>query len=301
MLNPFEQPGQWYRGNTHAHSTVSDGVLTTAERFAAYRQHGYHFLVLTDHGQVSDVSAYNDGRFSGSFRRRAASKEPPQSSHRRLSYRGPRRPRRIDAPRMDPPAVVAAIHEQGGVAVIGHPHWLGHNLIELEALRGCLALEVYNDTCQYENGKGFSESIWDDLLDAWGPLHGIAADDAHDSVYDCFHGWIMVKAAELTVPAIMQAIRAGSFYSTLGPEILDLVCDPGPDGGRPARVAIKCSPARSISFKCSRNRGRHVVAPEGALLTRAEYVLEPDALKYLRVEITDAVGRKAWTNAFYWG
>ncbi len=301
MLNPFKQPGQWYRGNTHAHSTVSDGMLTMAERFAAYRQQGYHFLVLTDHGQVSDVSAYSDADFlaiSGAELHPKNRHSPATDVYHivALDIHAP-----IDAPRMEPPAVVAAIHEQGGVAVIGHPHWLGHNFIELEALRGSLAVEVYNDTCQYENGKGFSESIWDDLLDAWGPIHGIAADDAHDSVHDCFHGWIMVKAAELTVPAIMQAIRAGSFYSTLGPDILDLVCDPGLDGGRPARVAIKCSPAKSISFKCSRNRGKHVVAPERALLTDAEYVLESDALKYLRVEITDAIGRKAWTNALYWG
>ena len=26
--NPFRQPGQWYRGNTHSHSTESDGQLS---------------------------------------------------------------------------------------------------------------------------------------------------------------------------------------------------------------------------------------------------------------------------------
>ena len=157
-------------------------------------------------------------------------------------------------------------------------------------------MEVYNDTCQYENGKGFSESIWDDLLDAWGPLHGIAADDAHDSVYDLSrvdHG----QGGRVDRSGHHAGHSGGLVHSTLGPEILDLVCDPGPDGGRPVRVAIKCSPAKSISFKCSRNRGKHVVASDRALLTHAEYVLEPDALKYLRVEITDPTGRKAWTNA----
>ena len=62
-LNPFEIAGQWYRGNTHSHSTESDGQLPIAERFDAYRQAGYDFLVITDHRTVSDVSAYSTEDF----------------------------------------------------------------------------------------------------------------------------------------------------------------------------------------------------------------------------------------------
>jgi len=51
---------QWYRGNTHSHSTESDGKLPMAERFGAYQEAGYDFLVLTDHRKVNDVSAYSD-------------------------------------------------------------------------------------------------------------------------------------------------------------------------------------------------------------------------------------------------
>src|SRR5438093_620758 len=55
--NPFRAPGRWLRGNTHSHSTESDGRMPLADRFAQYRDGGYQFLVLTDHGRVSDVSA----------------------------------------------------------------------------------------------------------------------------------------------------------------------------------------------------------------------------------------------------
>ena len=61
--NPFLQPGQWYRGNTHSHSTESDGQLPMSERFGAYREAGYDFLVLTDHRKVNDVSAYSTSDF----------------------------------------------------------------------------------------------------------------------------------------------------------------------------------------------------------------------------------------------
>ena len=62
-VNPFKQPGQWYRGNTHSHSTESDGRLPMADRFAAYREAGYDFLVLTDHRKVNDVSAHSRDGF----------------------------------------------------------------------------------------------------------------------------------------------------------------------------------------------------------------------------------------------
>ena len=61
--NPFKSPGQWYRGNTHSHSTESDGRLPMDERFAAYREHSYDFLVLTDHRTVNDVSSFSTDGF----------------------------------------------------------------------------------------------------------------------------------------------------------------------------------------------------------------------------------------------
>src|SRR6266542_2552905 len=46
---PFDNPGRFYRGNLHAHSTRSDGVVDIPGVIAAYRDHGYDFLSLTDH------------------------------------------------------------------------------------------------------------------------------------------------------------------------------------------------------------------------------------------------------------
>ncbi|MDC0936989.1 hypothetical protein OAS39_11940 [Pirellulales bacterium] len=37
---------QWYRGNMHTHSHWSDDYLENIALW--YRQHGYHFLVLTE-------------------------------------------------------------------------------------------------------------------------------------------------------------------------------------------------------------------------------------------------------------
>jgi hypothetical protein len=157
-------------------------------------------------------------------------------------------------------------------------------------LHGYFAVEVYNDTCM-GIGKGFSEQAWDDLLDRAGPVFGIASDDAHGTEHDCFHGWIMVKAEELTIDNIMQAFRSGAFYSTLGPEIKDMKLE-----GK--ELTVKCSEAQSIVFKAQCSRGQRVLPSNGELLTEATYSI-PESVKYVRVEITDETGKKAWSNPLF--
>lgn len=289
-INPFQQSGQWYRGNTHTHSTESDGKLSIAERFAAYREKGYDFLVLTDHRRVNDVRDYSTSDFLAI----SGSEVHPQNPYGGATYHivaiNIHEP--VNCSKMHPNAVLDDIKVQGGEAVLCHPYWCGHTVSDFLPLRGYFAVEVYNDTCM-GIGKGFSEQAWDDLLDRGGPVFGIAADDAHGVSHDCFHGWVMVKSPELTLEGIMEALRTGAFYSTLGPEILDITVNPVDK-----KITVKCSAAASIVFKAECHRGRRVLAPEGEALTEATYQV-PEGAKYVRVEVTDETGKKAWSNPFF--
>ena len=299
-VNPFQAPGRWFRGNTHSHSTESDGKLSVQDRFAAYRDGGYDFLVLTDHRKVSDVS--NESRpgflaISGS----EVHPENPYGGDRyhfvAVNIHEPIRDTELDANE-----TIEAIRAQGGEAIVCHPYWCGHTINDLQPLKGYFAVEVFNATCRALIGKGFSEPHWDDVLDKVGPTFGIAADDAHGTDHDVFQGWVMLKAAELTTPSILEAFRTGAFYSTMGPEIADLqlVEAPGANrGGQPQRkVVVRCSPAQSITFKAQRSRGRHVLPPAGDLLTEAEYPLTGGE-RYVRVEVTAPDGKKAWSNPLF--
>ncbi len=289
-INPFQQPGQWYRGNTHTHSTESDGKLPIADRFAAYREKGYDFLVLTDHRKVNDVQDYSTSDFLAI----SGSEVHPPNPYGGATYHivaiNIHEP--VNCAKMHPNAVLDDIKAQGGEAVLCHPYWCGHTVSDFLPLRGYFAVEVYNDTCM-GIGKGFSEQAWDDLLDRGGPVFGIAADDAHGVTHDCFHGWVMVKSPDLTLEGIMEALRTGAFYSTLGPEISDITVNPADK-----KITVKCSAAQSIVFKAECHRGRRVLAPEGATLTEATYQVPEDA-KYVRVEVTDETGKKAWSNPFF--
>jgi predicted metal-dependent phosphoesterase TrpH len=49
MVFRYDTGGQWYKGNTHIHTTVSDGGMSYAETAALYASAGYRFLFATDH------------------------------------------------------------------------------------------------------------------------------------------------------------------------------------------------------------------------------------------------------------
>lgn len=288
ITNPFQRPGQWYRGNTHSHSTESDGKLPIADRFAAYREAGYDFLVLTDHRKVNDVQGYSTSDFLAI----SGSEVHPSNPYGGATYHivaiNIHEP--VNCGQMHPNAVIEDIKAQGGEAVLCHPYWCGHTISDYLPLRGYFAVEVYNDTCM-GIGKGFSEQAWDDLLDRGGPVQGIAADDSHGTEHDCFHGWVMVKAQELTLEGIMEALRIGAFYSTLGPEIMSINLADN-------EISVKCSAAQSIVFKSECSHGRRILAPAGELLSEATYSI-PEDTKYVRVEVTDETGKKAWSNPFF--
>ena len=67
--------------------------------------------------------------------------------------------------------------------------------------------------------------------------------------------------------------------------------------GPERKLVVRCSPARSISFKAQRSRGRHLLAA-GELLNEAEFPLTGSE-RYVRVEITAPDGKKAWSNPLF--
>src|SRR3954464_6720899 len=69
----FSNPGQFYRGNIHTHSTRSDGVRSPEDVCRTYREAGYDFLCLSDHFMerfgypIVDTTAYRTADFTTIF------------------------------------------------------------------------------------------------------------------------------------------------------------------------------------------------------------------------------------------
>ena len=96
--------------------------------------------------------------------------------------------------------------------------------------------------------------------------------------------------AENNVPAILDALKNGRFYSSCGPKIHDFYIEDN--------VAhIITDPCAMIQF-VSACHPLKVHRSEKGDLTHAELQIN-SGFRYLRATIVDAQGRRAWTNPIF--
>ena len=185
-----DQPLRWYKGNTHTHTLNSDGDSTPDEVVRWYREHDYHFVVLSDHNFLTSVDGLNalygaDEQFlviRGEEVTDAFEDKP-------FPING------IDVqPLVEPQGGnsvveviqrnVDAIRAASGVPHINHPNF-GWAITpdELTQMRNNRLFELFNGHPQVniQGGGGVPglEEVWDEILSSGILLYGIAVDDAH--------------------------------------------------------------------------------------------------------------------------
>jgi predicted metal-dependent phosphoesterase TrpH len=285
IVNPFEHDGGWHKANLHCHTTLSDGEVSIEQRVQQYREKDYQILAITDHDQTSDVQGLSTEELLVVSGMETHPPCPGHYEHYHLVCLNV--PHGFEMPQdADANARIALVRKAGGEAVLSHPYWSGLDINHLLAVRGNVAIEVYNATCS-RFAKAFSSVHWDNLLERGRMIPAIAVDDTHRG-RDIFMGWTMIKAEELSVPAMLEALRTGCYYSSCGPVIEDLRL-------RDGEVFVRCSPVAEVHFICSSWRGHSVYADGGEDLTGAEFALREGA-GFIRVEVVDRRGRRAWTN-----
>lgn len=304
-LPPFNVPGCWYKGNLHCHTTDSDGNKSPEEVMRWYADHGYSFLSITDHNRLTfpPLEGYSpilhipgteitcrDGVTEYHIIGIGLDEMPIQPFH-------------------TPQETIDAINLSGGLSIIAHPYWHDLQVEDILHLSEYIGIEIFNTSCWVEIQKGHSLVHWDGLLRRGPGIWGFATDDAHWNYPDYGGGWIMLHSDSLNQSSVMDSIKNGYFYSTMGPEIFDI----GIDGNY---LYVKCSPVRSIyvlgqyyycpnsvnvwdgysgSDGCSKLLDPEVICKT---ITEASFKLDPRQ-EYLRVEVVDYFGRSAWSNPYY--
>jgi len=279
----------WYRGNTHIHSTVSDGGLNFVELAALYRSAGYDFLCRTDHWKASHAQAdtnhypllWLDGIELDGL------DETGQMYHivclglLHNLQRG-----------MGLEAAVRSAHEQGALCIMAHPHWCANTLGDAARL-GLDGVEIYNHVCRWLNGKGDGAPYWTAAMETNPQSLGFAVDDCHlgPDHPGWNGGWVMVNAPELTQESIMENIRSGNYYSTCGPEFHSITLDGN-------TLHLQTSGVQFIRLVGPASHGYRVGNFKGELLTEASFTIPAD-WEYVYVDIEDNQGRRAWTNHLF--
>ena len=235
---------QWFKGNTHTHTLESDGDSTPDDVTRWYREHGYNFLVLSDHNVHTGIGALNEKYGApGQFTLIEGEEVTSSFEGKALHVNGLDTRERIG--RQEGSSAVEilqksvdAIRAQHAVPHINHPNFTWSLTPEqLRSVRNNRLFEVYNGhpAVNYTGGGGTpgTEEAWDAILSSGTLLYGIAVDDAHHfkdpanfRLAGPGRGWVVVRAAELSARAILAAMERGEFYASTGVELADYEVTP---------------------------------------------------------------------------
>lgn len=301
--------GQWFKGNTHTHTTESDGDSAPEEVARWYRDHGYHFLVLSDHNVLTEIeppaaTPAGDKTAAQPFILIKGEEVSDRFQGRPVHLNGLGITSKVDPQGGESLAGVMqrnvdAIRRADGVPHVNHPNFnWAFSTAELQQVRNNRLLEIYNGHPQVNNlgGGGVPglEEVWDALLSSGTTIYGIAVDDAHTfkqpgnpAVAGPGRGWVMVRADRLDGRAILQALDAGRFYASTGVELSDYVVT-----ARSMTIAVKQDAWAKYRVQFIGQGGRVL---REALASPAEYVFRGDE-GYVRAKILESNGRVAWTQ-----
>jgi len=289
--NPFRTDGLWFKGNLHSHSTNSDGLLNPFQLAYLYKANGYHFLSITDHNKLTETKSIAE-KFKDlaliSGEEIDAGKSETNSSYHLMALNI----REEIQPAQYAQRVIDQVLNQDGEVLLSHPYWSSLTVNDLLGLTDYLGIEIFNSTCHFSIGKGYSTVHWDDLLTRGKFSFGFAVDDVHwhsnpHRPTDAFYAWVMVKAKELTAESLMESLRNGLFYSSTGPEILDVEVSN-------ETLRVKTTMVHAINFMANNSLGERFTAAAKPL-TEATYKVRGKET-YIRIEVEDEKGGTAWTN-----
>lgn len=275
IMSPYKKKKTLYKGQTHDHSTNSDGSASPDQVVASYESTGYDFLVITDHDCLTAVSSSRDILLINGI------EEYPVEGH--VVAINPT----VQQVSQNAQEVINSIVNEGGLAILAHANYsIGFSVDELNSLNNYSAMEIHNNFVESTGGHGNAEDKWDHLLSSGKQVFGVASDDSHSSG-GVNHAWVMVHADNLTAEEIVDSLKKGNFYASTGPDINVEVNGETitASTGNPARIEFLVSNGRIAgSFDDVMSASYTVLGDEG----------------YVRIRLirsTDA--KKAWSNPIF--
>lgn len=322
----------WYKGNTHAHTKLCGHADSTPEVVARwYHDHGYNFLVLSEHNKFIDPATVKLGdQIRKDFVLVPGEEVTGQKTvHTTAMNIGRLVPWHYN--HKDRSGIIQqhvnATRDAGGTTILNHPNfgWAvkAEDVIPVKHLH---MFELYNGHPSVHNfGDAHhpsTEEQWDTMLTAGMRVYGVASDDAHnfakwgDKVSNPGRGWVMVESDKLDADSITAAMLAGKFYSSsgvmlksvmLGKDSISVEVDTKATNKELASPILKGSqvkagnPGYEITF----------IGPEGKILESINGTLAtckvPDGQAYLRCKVSLRKHRKdgavgayyAWTQPIF--
>jgi len=319
--------GQFYKVNMHCHTNISDGKQTPEEVKEYFKSLGYSAVCYTDHEVLIGHKELCDDEFVALHGYEVAIKKDLNAHtacfmpvyHLNLiaksqdnltmplffkdnnSWPGNAKEWAEKHGKYEEtiPTVVydkdwlnwyiAGVSKAGFFVNYNHPCWSLQSSSDYLGLENLHSIEVINSGCVRLNDN--TSLHFEQMLRHGMRVAPTGGDDNHGQGA-CGKGWTMIKAPALTYEALMTAYGNGDCYASEGPEIRRLVIEDG-------KIVVETSPAAGIYMM---SEGRHSGGRtlRGETMTRAEFAYEPEKMgKYFRIEVRDAAGFRAFSNAYY--
>jgi hypothetical protein len=325
---PPPAPAGYLKGQLHLHTGMSGDSNTPPDQVVRwYAEHGYDFIVVTDHNHVTELPPRAGDMLvipGVELTHSTSACDPPPEKKKCLVH--------VNALFVDTPAplelpvaavtsvkrlalylrFVDAARALGGVPMLNHPNfaWTADAALVAEVGRhGVPLVEFANQGMTVSNPGDAthesSEALWDSVLSAGVRMWGVASDDAHHyydvpdlraaavgrdggpTIYPGDLGWVMVHA-EREPKAIRAALERGDFYASTGVTFAEVALEP-------AAIVVDVAGVGPFHIECVGAHGQVLEQQDGV---HARCVRPPGSA-YVRVRVTDSAGRHAWTQPLF--
>lgn len=297
-FKPFSNPGRFYKGNLHMHSSHSDGALSVADVCEKYRSAGYDFVSVTDHAlerfgfPVTDSSSCRGNGFTTIIgaELHAGASEFGHMWH--ILANG--LPLDFD-PRgfTSGQELARSARDSGAFVTVAHPAWYILSEEDVASYAGIAhAIEIGNGVAGALHDRYDSLYIAELMFHRGHAFNIIAADDYHGAPYlrESELGWVWVKAENNEPEALVSALKEGAYYSSSGPMINDVRIISG------KTIYVSCDPADLIVVS---GTGYQTSSTTEIGTTEVELDISKIDSPYLRLTVRDLSGRRAWTNPIW--
>ncbi len=240
---------KWFKGNTHMHTTFSDGDSPIAEVVDWYHEHDYNFISITDHNKTTiplDHLSGEDYRkdflmiigneitssvhFTALGVKNNFSVKTILKDYENGDLKGYKLPQPDTTKIGHSQILINGMLDKGALVFINHPNFsTGISAEEMLKLKGATAIELSNahpTVYNWGNDRHIPvEEKWDYLLSYGQKIFAVGSDDEHHlqkwgpDAANPGRSWIMVEADKLNQDNILKSISEGKFYASTGVEL----------------------------------------------------------------------------------
>ena len=290
-LSTFIEDGIFFKGNTHMHSTVSDGSLTPDNLKKLYKDNGFNFIAITDHNIFSNYDYFNEKDFIMIPGVEVDTFKDNKYNHiiglgtEKTKFKHMQKITRKGTENIQ--ELIDMLTVNGNLAIIAHPSWSNLDLNDVFSAKNCLGFEIFNNLSEQRWANGECSVYFENVCRSGGYCYCFASDDLHDSTAAQMGSFISVKAEKLTAQSILSSIQKGSFYASTGPVIKDFYYENG-------RAYVSCSPAEQINIVTDVLFKEYHAHANGKILI--DFSAETSGVRLVRAIVIDKFGKKAYTQ-----